>query len=318
MSFFRDLGAAIREGMDDLLHAPPQRDGVDEVLSLLESDLAEARSELEVALRDEQRLKSRMDTERRDAERLRERAQQAVDAGNDDLGRDLVRRRRRAIRGVEILERQWSEHQELIAMLERHIDELEDKLQELRLRSDFLRTRQRVTALRERYERYRREFGLDPPPLDDSDDELDARIRAEVIEREVLDEVDAEADAALEDEAAEVGRLEPDDRERPLPEPTLGRAEVPRDESDEPRPRRRRRERAELVEYRSPWDRPSRDLTIERERMLSEIERRYRDADDADIEDELRRMKGGPAAPPAPAPEPAPAAEGDDGSGGAA
>ncbi|NUQ00143.1 MAG: PspA/IM30 family protein, partial [Armatimonadetes bacterium] len=141
MSLFRELQAAVREGLDELLNAGSSRDDVDHLTSLLESDLLEARSELDTAIEDERRLQSRMESEHRDAERLHEQAQAAVDRGDDEQGRELIRRRRRVLRGVEILETQRGEQRELIALLQDHLEALEDKLQEVQLRRDFLRSR---------------------------------------------------------------------------------------------------------------------------------------------------------------------------------
>ncbi len=122
MSLFRELSAALREGLDELLSASPSRDEVDELTALLESDLDEAKSELDQAEQDFHRLSARIDAESQDAERLRVRAKEAVDAGDDEQGRELIRRRRRVLRGVEILEGQAAEHTQLCATLQDHIE----------------------------------------------------------------------------------------------------------------------------------------------------------------------------------------------------
>ncbi len=285
MRLLREISAAVREGLDELLNAGPAHDEVDEVTELMEADLAEARSELDLARQDESRLLARLETERRDAEALHEQARRAVGQGDDEAGRELIRRRRRVLRGVEILDRQWAEHQDLIGLLHDHCEELEDKLQELRLRSDFLRTRNRVRALKERYERYQRDYDLDDL-------------------RELAGEAGLEVDEPVDEAPRPRPRLEPDAPPPPEPEAVGGRAEIPAETDEAPlRPRTRE-------EPPEPWDRPRRNLLLERERMLREIERRSDDAAmETEIEDELRRLKAsarGEESPPAePAAEPA-------------
>jgi phage shock protein A len=308
MGIIKDLQGALREGLEDWLHSRPARDEVDEITGLLESDVTETRSALSLAEADEKRLKARIDQEMGDAERLREQARVAVDANDEEAGREMIRRRRRTLRGVEILEQQWTEHQQLIAELHEHLEELEDKLQEVRLRSDFLRTRNRVRALRERYERYRRDYGLDVPPLND-----EAEFGAPPLP-------EADHPSSVDAPPPPLGEAEP----RPHPrrsrragaeeaaprreaETLSGLGEVPRPSVDEePALRERAESDAEAEpEADANWDRRPRDMRLERERMLRQIERRQSSAEfESAIEDELAELKAAAAGKPA---EPAPA-----------
>jgi len=279
MSLFRELSAALREGLDELLSASPSRDEVDELTNLLEADLDEAKAELDQAEQDFRRLSARIDTETADAERLKLRAKEAVDAGDDEQGRELIRRRRRVLRGIEILESQATEHTQLCAALQDHIESLEDKLQEIRLRRDFLRTRHRVQSLKDRYERYQREFGL-----------------ADLTPREVVEEFEdlpeSYPDAPVVPEAPltprRAGRLADEgDAEPAALRRRDGRAELPPDE-DEPALRRRDEDDPEP----EVWDRPSRNLRRERDALIRDIERRTAGPEvEADVEAELALLK---------------------------
>ena len=303
MGLLRDLQAALREGLDELLNANTQRDEVEEVTNLLETDVDEARSELSLAIADEKRLRARIDQETRDAERFREQAQTAVDHGDDEAARDYIRRRRRSLRGVEILEQQFGEHQQLIAMLSDHVEELEDKLQEVRLKRDFVRTRGRVRALKERYERYRRDYGLDPMPLGE---EFELGGKPPMPPEALPEEFDAEPHPPRPPRRALAERPVP---EAP-PEPLSGLGEVPRPEHGEEPGLRQRPAPPEEEEPHAPWDRPPRNMRALREEMLDQIERRQRGAEfEASLDAELAKMKGGTAAPageaePARRPEP--------------
>lgn len=304
MSLFREISAALREGLDELLSASPSRDEVDELTSLLEADLDEAKSELDQADQDFRRLSARIEAETQDAERLRERAKEAVDAGDDEQGRELIRRRRRVLRGIEILEGQAAEHTQLCAALQDHIEALEDKLQEIRLRRDFLRTRHRVQSLQERYERYQREYGL-----------AELAPRAAADDTEVLFDDPPQGDEPVVPEGpltprrtgrlADGGESEPAGLRR-----RDGRAELPAAE-EEPELRPRVDDADDEI-----WDRPSRNLRRERDSLLEEIERRNaRPEVDAEVEAELDRLKrrsgraveagepGPPMSPPRPRPD---------------
>ncbi|MBI2300539.1 MAG: PspA/IM30 family protein [Armatimonadetes bacterium] len=296
MSLFRDIQTAIREGLDDLLNAGVTRDEVDEVTGLLDHDLNEARAELELARADEKRIQARIDEQRREAEVLQKRAEEAVGRNDDEAGRELIRRRRRALRGVELLEKQWSEHQSLIAELQDHIEELEDKLHELRLRGDFLRTRGRVAELRSRFERYRRDYGLDD--VTGEDDVLAEEIAPE--------ELEAEATRTPRSRRLEP---EPEERERAA-EPRAAHGEAPRPAPEEPPAPLRRRRHVEEEEDEPVWEQPPRDLALERERMLRDIERRQRNEEfESSLDAELQRMKKAQAGVPAAPPEEPPAAD---------
>lgn len=305
MSLFRDISAALREGLDDLLNAGATRDEVDEVTGLLEADLAEARAEIDLAHQDERRLAARLAEERREADHLYDLAKEAVDAGDDDRGRELIHRRRRALRAVEILEQQATEHQQLLAQLQDHVEALEDKLQELRLRRDYLRTRTRVQSLHERYERYQREFRLDE--LQGFEDEVEAGPPPAPPD---LDEDGpfAAAEDGSPDRVVPVGplvprtrgvRLEPDaGQPEPAAQPMGGRGELPPVETDDVPFRRRPLDEPDDEEPEPP----RRDYRVERERLLRDIERRTRSAAvEAEIDDELTRLKqsSGHPAPPA-------------------
>ncbi|MBI5832802.1 MAG: PspA/IM30 family protein [Armatimonadetes bacterium] len=309
MGLLRDLQAALREGLDELLNANAQRDEVEEVTSLLETDVNEARSELSLAIADEKRLRARIDQENRDADRYREQAQASVDKGDDEAARDYIKRRRRSLRGVEILEQQFAEHQQLITMLSDHVEELEDKLQEVRLKRDFVRTRGRVRALKERYERYRRDFGLDPMPLGE-EFELGGPGAPAL---PLGPGPDGPADALPEEFEAEpraprASRRAPGEEPsaETAPEPLSGLGEVPRPEAhDEPVLRRRNGHEPEPDEP-APWDRPPRDMRQMREHLLNQIERKQRSAEfEAALDAELAQMKGGTASPPPAEAEPA-------------
>ena len=289
MSVIREIAQAVREGLDDLLNAGSAQDEIDELTGLLESDLAEAQAELGVARQDAERLAARLRDEQLVADRLHEQAKAAVDAGDDEGGRELIRRRRRALRGVEILQQQAAEHEQLTGQLREHIDALEDRLQEVHLRRDYLRTRNRVRALQERYERYEREFELGEPQVDD--------------------ELDLSAEAAEPTDEPLVPRrrrerLTPEAEPEPAPLSRAGRAELPATADGDSGLRA-----AADEEFEAP---PPRSLRVERERLLEAIERRS-PTFDHEIEDELSRLKaasGRPepdATPPTDGPADAPA-----------
>lgn len=149
---------------DLIATTPDPEEALDEFIQQMESDLDEAKSEMAAAVREERRLKPRLGEEERRIAHWEEKALQAVKNGEDDLARDLIRRKRRASKNLQLLQRQWQEQQELIQLLRLHIEELEEKIQETRLRRTHLMTRHRIREMRrrhrERVQEYAEEWGL--------------------------------------------------------------------------------------------------------------------------------------------------------------
>jgi len=149
---------------DLIATTPDPEEALDEFIQQMESDLDEAKSEMAAAVREERRIKPRLGEEERRIAHWEEKALQAVKNGEDDLARDLIRRKRRASKNLQLLQQQWNEQQELIQLLRLHIEELEEKIQETRLRRTYLMTRHRIREMRrrhrERVQEYAEELGL--------------------------------------------------------------------------------------------------------------------------------------------------------------
>jgi hypothetical protein len=90
-----------------------------------------------------------------------------VQKSDDEQARDIIRRKRRAARSLQLVEQQWAEQENLVELLRRHIEELQEKLQEMKLRRSQLAARHRVLEMRRRYrerlQEYAEEFGLEAP-----------------------------------------------------------------------------------------------------------------------------------------------------------
>lgn len=132
-----------------------------------EEDLEKAKSEMATAVREERRLKQRIGEEQRRVAHWEEKALQAVQKGDDEQARDIIRRKRRAAQSLRLAEQQWAEQENLVELLRLHIEELQEKLQEMKLRRTQLTARHRVLEMRRRYRErlqvYTEEFGLEEP-----------------------------------------------------------------------------------------------------------------------------------------------------------
>ncbi len=289
MGLIRDLRTALSEGLADLLQSQSPADEAEEVTSLLESDINETRTELNLARADEKRLRGRIEQERHDAEQFHQQAQEAVNRGDEDSARDLLRRQRRSLRGADILTAQLDEQREVIELLAAHAEELDDKLQEVRLRRDYLRSRQKVRSLKERYERYRRDFGLDATPLADVAAPARRPDEGEISAEELL------AERPDRRPRRHVTADEPARDERGT-QPLTGLGEVPRPRRTDEPGLRTSDDEPEPEEAR--WERPPRDLRALREGLLARIEAQHaRDAAfEAELDDALAALKAGAAA----------------------
>lgn len=140
MSFGKRLSRIIRSNVNDMLSAAedPEKQ-LDLLLSEMEDALRQAKQHLIRALTDEKRLQRQLD-ETDDLVKLwHEKAQQAVDAGKDDLARDALRKKRTYEDLATEYDGQLAEQQRAVDQLREQYKLLEQRLKEARERRHSLR-----------------------------------------------------------------------------------------------------------------------------------------------------------------------------------
>ena len=168
MGLLERIKNVVQANINELIDASRDpEDLLEGFIAQCEEDLEKAKSEMATAVREERRLKQRIGEEERRVSHWEEKALQAVDKGDDEQARDIIRRKRRASRSLQLVEKQWAEQENLVELLRLHIEELQEKLQEMKLRRTQLTSRHRVVEMRRRYRKrlqeYTEEFGLKDP-----------------------------------------------------------------------------------------------------------------------------------------------------------
>jgi phage shock protein A len=166
MGLLERIKNVVQANINDLIDSSRDPESMlERFIEQSEEDLEKAKSEMATAVREERRLKQRIEEERQRVAHWEEKALQAVQKGEDEQARDIIRRKRRAVRSLRLAEQQWAEQENLVELLRLHIEELQEKLQEMKLRRTQLTARHRVLEMRRRYRErlqvYAEEFGLE-------------------------------------------------------------------------------------------------------------------------------------------------------------
>lgn len=144
MGIGKRLARIIRSNINDLLTAAenPEKQ-IDLLVSEMEDGLREAKQLLIRALADEKRLQRQLDEADELAQMWADRAQQAVDAGQDDLARQALRKKRQ-------YEELATEYDEQLYQQQQAVDSLREqyRLLEQRLREAKAKRRTLITEVR--------------------------------------------------------------------------------------------------------------------------------------------------------------------------
>ena len=122
---------------------------LDQLIPKMEAELANARSQMAAAMREEKRLKLLYVENEQLAEKWQEKAVLAIQYGKDDLAREALLRKRSAAALAEEYRRECDSHEEVFASLKSALNALEMKIQEARRRkNELIMRKRRATAER--------------------------------------------------------------------------------------------------------------------------------------------------------------------------
>jgi phage shock protein A len=148
MGVLERIESIIKANLNDLLGKTENPEKMLQQLILdMESELAEARDQMVVAIREEKRLRMLRIENEKLAEKWQKKAMLAVQYGKDDLAREAILRKRSAAALAEDCEQESHLHAEVIASLKASLMALEAKIQEAKQRKDELIIRKRRAKL---------------------------------------------------------------------------------------------------------------------------------------------------------------------------
>ncbi len=144
MGFFARLARIIRANLNDLISKAEDPEKMLEQLVLdMTRQLAEAKKQVAVAIADEKKLKRRMESERAEASRWEQKAVVALKAGDEQLAREaLVRKKQHDGVAAQYAE-QWERQKQAVAQLKLALRALDAKIDEARRKKAVLVARQR-------------------------------------------------------------------------------------------------------------------------------------------------------------------------------
>jgi phage shock protein A len=150
-SIFKRIGDVLSANVNDLIDRveDPER-MVKQVIREIEDSVAEARSAVVEAVASEKRLQKELELARRESADWLEKAEEALQAGDEDLARKALETKKGHDRAVKRLEPSWDSARQASEALKGQLRILEQKLEEARQKQAALVSRQRVAEARDR------------------------------------------------------------------------------------------------------------------------------------------------------------------------
>jgi phage shock protein A len=192
MGILDRMSRLIRANINDLIdRAEDPEKMLNELLREMDANIRDARVQVANMIAQEKQLEADLHDAQSDSREWERRAELAVEAGKDDLGREALRRRRDAESIAMVYAQQLSSQQEAVAKLKQQLTMLEAKYNEAQSKRDVLIARHRATQAQRRVTETLSEL-----PGFDSGSELDRmerRIRGEEAQVAALGELQGES-----------------------------------------------------------------------------------------------------------------------------
>ena len=140
----------IKANLNDRLEKTEDTEKVlGQLISDMESELANARAQMAATMREGKRLRLLRIENEELAEKWQEKAVLAIQYGKDDLAREALLRKRSASALADDYRRECDSHEEVFTTLKSALNALEMKIQDARRRKDDLIMRKRQAAVRQ-------------------------------------------------------------------------------------------------------------------------------------------------------------------------
>ncbi|WP_018110803.1 PspA/IM30 family protein [Thermus igniterrae] len=177
MNLLDRIGRLIRANLNDLLRrAEDPEKLIEQALLDMKEALKEAREQVAAALAEGKRLEREVESHLKEAALWEEKAKEALGAGREDLAKEALRRRKRALDLAEGFRQQAEEQKALTDRLLTQLKALEAKIDEAEARKKLLLARKKGVEAAEAVRRM--ESRLDQHPALEAFEEMEARILA--------------------------------------------------------------------------------------------------------------------------------------------
>ncbi len=191
MTLLDRLSRLIRANLSDLLRrAEDPEKIINQALEDMKEALREAREQVAAALAEGKRLEREVESHLQEATLWEEKAKEALKAGREDLAKEALRRRKRALDLAEGFKQQAEEQKTLVSRLMSQLKALEAKIDEAEARKGLLLARKKGVEAAEAVRRM--ESKLDAHPALEAFEEMEARILSMEDRHEALKELDGQ------------------------------------------------------------------------------------------------------------------------------
>jgi phage shock protein A len=191
MNLLDRISRLIRANLNDLLRRAEDPEKIIEqaVLDMKEA-LKEAREQVAAAMAEAKRLEREVESHLKEAVLWEEKAKEALKAGREDLAKEALRRRKRALDLAEGFKAQLEEQKGLTDRLMTQLKALEAKIDEAEARKKLLLARKKGVEAAEAVRRMGSR--LERHPALEAFEEMEARILAMEDRHEALKELDGQ------------------------------------------------------------------------------------------------------------------------------
>lgn len=144
MSILQRITTLIRANINDLLDRAEDPEKVLKQMILdMEESVREGKIALAAAIAEETKLKAAYEENLKKAQEWLEKAELAVEKGEEDLAREALRRRKTAEQNAEAAKSQWEEQRKVCAQLRENLEVLESRVADAKARKDLLIARKK-------------------------------------------------------------------------------------------------------------------------------------------------------------------------------
>ncbi|ALJ89891.1 PspA/IM30 family protein [Thermus aquaticus] len=191
MNLLDRISRLIRANLNDLLRrAEDPEKIIEQALLDMKEALKEAREQVAAAMAESKRLEREVESHLKEAALWKEKAKEALKAGREDLAKEALRRRKRALDLAEGFKAQLEEQKGLTDRLMTQLKALEAKIDEAEARKKLLLARKKGVEAAEAVRRM--ESRLERHPALEAFEEMEARILAMEDRHEALKELDGQ------------------------------------------------------------------------------------------------------------------------------
>lgn len=144
MGLFKRIGDVLRANLNDLISkAEDPKKMLEQLVMDMEEQLIQAKKDVASAIADEKRLGAQVQEQKELASKWEQRAALAVEKGDDSLAMEALKKKKDAESLAAEYEAQWQKQKAVTDQLKQSIQQVQDKVEELKRKKNLLIARQK-------------------------------------------------------------------------------------------------------------------------------------------------------------------------------